>query len=126
LIIKYLLMVLQIFSFLYDNLYHKIYFVFWKSIHYFCNTKLNVRNYLINKIMQATFNLTIDILNNDFIEKLKTLFSQNAIVEIRVSELNNETDYLLSNPENRASIERSLKQLKENQVVTKTIEELSL
>ena len=76
--------------------------------------------------MQATFNLTIDILNNDFIEKLKALFSQNAVIEIRVSEINNETDYLFSTPENRASIERSLKQLQENQVVTKTIEELSL
>lgn len=76
--------------------------------------------------MQATFNLTIDVLNNDFIEKIKVLFSQKAIVEIRVSEIDDETDYLLSTPENRASIERSLKQLSENQIVIKTIDELSL
>jgi len=74
--------------------------------------------------MQATFNLPFDKLNNDFLEKLKTLFSQNAIVEIRVSEGNDETDYLLSTAENRESLERSLKQLQENQIVIKTIEEL--
>jgi hypothetical protein len=76
--------------------------------------------------MQAIFNLPFEKLNNDFLEKLKTLFSQNAVVEIRVSEINDETDYLLSTPENRESLRRSLKQLHENQVVTKTIEELSL
>ena len=76
--------------------------------------------------MQATFNLTIDVLNNDFIEKIKVMFSQNAIVEIRVSEIDDETDYLLSTPENRASIERSLRQLSENQVIIKAIDELSI
>jgi hypothetical protein len=76
--------------------------------------------------MQAIFNLPFEKLNNDFLEKLKTLFSQNAVVEIRVSEINDETDYLLSTPENRESLRKSLKQLHENQVVTKTIEELSL
>ena len=74
--------------------------------------------------MQATFNLDIETLDNDFLEKLKTLFSKNAMVEIKVSEINDETDYLLSTPENRASLERSLKQLQENKVVTKTMEEL--
>jgi len=76
--------------------------------------------------MQATFNLTIDILTVEFIEKLKSMFKQNAVVEIVVSEIEDETDYLFSTPENRVSIERSLKQLQDNQVVTKTIEELSL
>ncbi len=74
--------------------------------------------------MQATFNLDIETLDNNFLEKLKTLFSKNAMVEIKVSEINDETDYLLSTPENRASLERSLKQLQENKVVTKTMEEL--
>lgn len=78
-----------------------------------------------NLNMQATFNLAIEALNNDFLEKLKTLFSKNAVVEIRVSEINDETDYLLSTPENRASIERSLNQLQQNQVIRKTIDELS-
>lgn len=75
--------------------------------------------------MQATFSLPIDTLNNEFIQKLKTLFSQNAIVEIKVSEIIDETDYLLSTPENRASLERSLNQVKENHVVTKTLDELA-
>lgn len=75
--------------------------------------------------MQATFSLPIDTLSNDFIQKLKTLFSQNAMVEIKVSEITDETDYLLSTPENRASLERSLNQLQENQVVIKTIDELT-
>ena len=69
-----------------------------------------------NKIMQATFNLPFDKLNNDFLEKLKTLFSQNAVVEIRVLEINDETDYLLSTPENRESLSRSLKQLHERPI----------
>ena len=76
--------------------------------------------------MRKLFNLKIDVLNNDFIEKIKVLFSQNAIVEIRVSEIDDETDYLLSTPENRASIERSLNQLSENQVIIKTVDELSI
>jgi len=61
--------------------------------------------------MQATFNLTIDILNYEFVEKLRAMFRQNATVEIRVSDFADETEYLFSTPENRASIERSLKQL---------------
>jgi hypothetical protein len=76
--------------------------------------------------MNATFNLTIDHLNSDFLEKLKVLFSKNAVVEIRVSEIADETEYLLSTPENRASINKSLKQLEDNQIIQKTIEELSV
>ena len=66
--------------------------------------------------MQATFHLPFDKLNNDFLEKLKTLFSQNAVVEIRISEINDETNYLLSSPENRELLERSLKQLHERPI----------
>ena len=76
--------------------------------------------------MEAVFNLQIHALNSELIEKLKKLFAKDAVVEIRVKDtVADETSYLLSTEENRKSLERSIEQLNSNQVINKTIEELT-
>ncbi len=61
--------------------------------------------------MIASFKLTINELNADFIENLKSLFNDKNIVEIHISEEIDETEYLLSTSANRESLFRSLQQL---------------
>jgi hypothetical protein len=46
--------------------------------------------------MEATFKLSINELDSIFLDKIKTVFPQSAVVEIKISNEYDETDYLLS------------------------------
>lgn len=63
-------------------------------------------------------------LDSDLIEKLKNMFDKKNVIEINVSDEIKETDFLLSTPANRESLYRSLKQLKEGDIVSKSIKEI--
>ena len=71
------------------------------------------------RIMTASFRLSLNELNTDFIEKIKSMFDSKKIVEIHISEETDETEYLLSTSANRESLFRSLQQLDDNEVVIK-------
>jgi len=75
--------------------------------------------------MQATFNLSIDNFSVDFVEKIKNMFDKNSVIEIKISEMQDETDYLFSTTENKEALERSLQQIQQNVYIHKTIEELT-
>jgi len=74
--------------------------------------------------MMASFKLTMNELNADFIEKLKSLFNDKKIIEINISEEIDETEYLLSTSANRESLFRSLQQLNNNEVIVKQMSEI--
>jgi hypothetical protein len=75
-------------------------------------------------MMIASFKLTMNELNADFIEKLKGMFNDKKIVEIHISEEIDETEYLLSTSANRESLFKSLQQLDNNEVVIKQMSEI--
>ncbi len=75
-------------------------------------------------MMIASFKLTMNELNADFIEKLKGMFNNKKIVEIHISEEIDETEYLLSTSANRESLFKSLQQLDDNEVVIKQMSEI--
>ena len=76
--------------------------------------------------MNATFNFPINSLNIELIKKIQALFSNNATIELKIIDnIQNETDYLLSVPENKRMLNKSIKQLNNNEFVTKTLEELT-
>ena len=74
--------------------------------------------------MIANFKLTMNELNDDFIEKLKSMFNDKKIVEIYISEESDETEYLLSTSANRESLLKSLQQLDNNEVIIKQMSEI--
>ena len=75
-------------------------------------------------MIRANFKLRLGDLDTDFVEKLKSLFSKNNVIEINIGDEVDETDYLLSTPANRESIFRSLEQLKNRQLISKQINHL--
>ena len=76
--------------------------------------------------MEATFKLSINELDSTFLDKIKIVFPQNAMVEIKISNEYDETDYLLSTPANSEALRHSIEQLKTNELITKTREELKI
>jgi len=76
--------------------------------------------------MIASFKLTMNELNADFIENLKSIFNDKNIVEIHISEEIDETEYLLSTSANRDSLFRSLQQLNNNEIVIKQADEIGI
>jgi hypothetical protein len=75
-------------------------------------------------MIRANFKLRLGDLDMDFVEKLKSLFSKNKVIEINIGDEVDETDYLLSTPANRESMFRSLEQLKNRQLISKQINHL--
>ncbi len=75
-------------------------------------------------MIRANFKLRLGDLDIDFVEKMKSLFSKNNVIEINIGDEVDETDYLLSTPANRESIFRSLEQLKNRQLISKQINHL--
>jgi hypothetical protein len=75
-------------------------------------------------MIRANFKLRLGDLDIDFVEKLKSLFSKNNVIEINIGDEVDETDYLLSTPANRESLFRSLEQLKNRQLISKQINHL--
>lgn len=72
------------------------------------------------------FKTTLDELDASVLEKLKHLFTGEAVVQIHISNVPDETAYLLSTQSNRESLERSLEQFHAGDFVPKTEEELGI
>ncbi len=77
-------------------------------------------------MIRASFKLRMEDLDNELIDKLKDVFDKKNVIEINVSDEITETDFLLSTPANRESLYRSLKQLKEGDIVSRSIEDIEL
>ena len=75
---------------------------------------------------EITVETTLHELDIAMLEKLKNLFADEAIVQIRISNVSDETAHLLSTQSNRESLERSLEQFKAGHFIQKTEEELGL
>jgi hypothetical protein len=75
---------------------------------------------------ELTLKTTLHELDASTLEKLKSLFAGEAVVQITISNIPDETAYLLSTQSNRESLERSLEQFKAGDFVQKTEEELGL
>lgn len=65
--------------------------------------------------MTATYHLTLDELNPEFVDRLKQMFSAGQVT-IMV-ENHDETDYLLSDPANKAQLMRSMQQAEEGKLI---------
>ncbi len=76
--------------------------------------------------MEAIFNFSITHLDEAFVKKIKSLFSENAKVEFKVFDnVNDETQYLLSNNENKEMLFRSIEEFKSSKLIQKELEDLS-
>jgi len=73
--------------------------------------------------MTATFHISADELNDEFLLKLKSIFGKKQLL-ITIEEDEDDTFYLLSTAENRNKFKQSLKELKEGEVVTISLEDL--
>jgi hypothetical protein len=76
--------------------------------------------------MEATFKITPDSLTEEFISKIKSLFSNNSYIELKIVEIQDETEYLLTSVENNKAIQKSLIELENNRTIKKTMEELEI
>ena len=73
--------------------------------------------------MYTTYRLNVDELTVDIVNSIKDAFKDKTI-EITVSEAMDETEYLLATQANRQSLEKSMQQAKEGNVVVFTLDEL--
>jgi hypothetical protein len=71
-------------------------------------------------MIRANFTMKLNDLDAGLIEKLKSLFNNDKVIEINVLDDRDETEYLLSSPANRESIFRSLDQLKHHDIISKS------
>ena len=74
--------------------------------------------------MEAVFKILPESLTEEFITKIKQMFNKNSYIELKIVEVDDETEYLLSSPQNKAEIMKSIKQLENKILVKKTIDEL--
>ena len=77
-------------------------------------------------MIRANFTLKLNDLDAGLIEKLKSIFSNDKLIEINILDDRDETDYLLSTPANRESIFRSLEQLKHRDIIAKSANDLEI
>jgi hypothetical protein len=73
---------------------------------------------------EVTLKTTLHELDASVVERLKSLFTSDAVVHITISNVSDETDYLLSTQKNRQALARSLEQFKAGEFVQKTVEDL--
>jgi hypothetical protein len=73
---------------------------------------------------ELTLKTTLAEFDDILLAKLKDLFAGDAIVQINITNVPDETDYLLSTRNNRASLERSIEQFRQGKLIQK--EELAL
>ena len=77
--------------------------------------------------MQSTFTLRKDELNMDFLKGLKKMFSGktlNITVSDNKTDDQDETEYLLSNPETKARLLKSIEEGKSGKIKTSSLESL--
>ena len=72
--------------------------------------------------MITTYRLHVNELTEDLIKSIKSAFKDKT-VEITVSDALDETEYLLASEANRKSLEKSIQQAQEGDLVTFTIQE---
>jgi len=75
-------------------------------------------------MLRANIKVKLGDLDISFVEKLKSIFNDNNVVEIDITDEVDETEYLLSTPANRESLFRSLEEANRKQFISKTINEL--
>lgn len=75
---------------------------------------------------EITVKTTLDELDAAMLKKIKNLFTGETLVEIKISNITDETSYLLSTQSNRESLARSLEQFTKGEFVSKTEEELGI
>jgi len=68
--------------------------------------------------------MKLNDLDSDLIEKLRSVFKNDNVVEINISDSLDETEYLMSTPANRESLDRSLEQLKRREFISISAGEL--
>jgi hypothetical protein len=73
---------------------------------------------------ELTLKTTLDELDASMLENLRNFFMGDAIVHIRISNIPDETTFLLSTQANRESLERSLEQFQQSEFIAKTQQEL--
>lgn len=77
-------------------------------------------------MIRANFTMKLNDLDAGLIEKLKSIFNDDKLIEINVLDDRDETEYLLSTPANRESILRSLDQLKRRDIISKSPRDLEI
>ena len=71
--------------------------------------------------MTATYTISREELNVDFIEAIKRTFKTEKVL-IQIDEVMDETEYLLSTPANKDFLEKSIQQVKNGEVVKLDLE----
>ena len=72
--------------------------------------------------MTATYSISREELNVDFIEAIKRTFKTEKVF-IQIDEVMDETEYLLSTPANKDFLEKSILQVKNGEVLKLDIED---
>lgn len=72
--------------------------------------------------MITTYQMDVNELSMEVLNAIKTAF-KNKTINITISEVFDETEYLLSSKENKAHLEKSIKEAEEGKVVVFTVEE---
>jgi hypothetical protein len=72
--------------------------------------------------MTATYQMDVNELTIDLLNSIKTAFKGKTI-DITISEVMDTTEYLLSTKANRESLEKSMRQAEEGDVIVFTLEE---
>ena len=78
---------------------------------------------------ELTLKTTLQELNIDMLERIKEMFRNDiseTYVEMTISNRADETAHLLSTRANRESLERSLEQLRQGEIISKTEEDFQL
>ena len=75
-------------------------------------------------MIRASFVVKLNDLDSSLIEKLRSVFKNDNVVEINISDSLDETEYLMSTPANRESLEKSLEQLKRRELISISADEL--
>jgi hypothetical protein len=75
--------------------------------------------------MEISLRIDKNELDASLLEKIKAL-TKTRIIEIRISDELDETSYLMSTSANRRSLAKSLRELENNEIISKTPEELGL
>ena len=74
--------------------------------------------------MYTTLQANIDELDNSFLQKIKELFQHKKVTITISSELDDDTEYLLSNPANKQRLMESIEQAKNGKTVSMNLDDL--